>query len=69
MIQFFKNLFNLNKIVKEIKVQKIEINLLQNKIKQFEELANKAQDSADKLNKELVRLTNLENKFNKITTK
>ena len=69
MIQLFKNLFNLNKIVKEIKVQKIEINLLQNKIKQVEELANKAQDSTDKLSRELVRLTNLENKFNKITTK
>ena len=52
MIQFFKNLFNINEIVKEIEAQKIEINLLQNKIKN-----------------ELVRLTNLENKFNEITTK
>ena len=69
MIQFFKNLFNLNKIVKEVEAQKIEIELLQNKIKQVEELANKAQDSANKINNELVRLTNLENKFNEITTK
>lgn len=67
MIKFFKNLFNLNKIVKEIEAQKIEITLLKNKIKQVEELANKAQDSADKLSKELVRLTDLENKFNEIT--
>ena len=67
MIQFFKNLFNLNKIVKEIEAQKIEINLLKNKIKQVEELVNKAQDSANKINNELVRLTNLENKFNQIT--
>ena len=52
MIQFFKNLFNLNKIVKEIEAQKIEINLLKNK-----------------MNNELVRLTNLEDKFNEITTK
>lgn len=52
MIQFFKTLFNLNKIVKEIEAQKIEINLLRNKI-----------------NNELVKLTNLENKFNEITTK
>ena len=67
MIQFFKNLFNLNKIVKEVEANKIEIKLLQNKIKQVEELANKAQDSANKINNELVRLTNLENKFNQIT--
>lgn len=67
MIQFFKNLFNLNKIVKEIEAQKIEISLLRNKIKQVEELANKAQDSANKINNELVRLTDLENKFNQIT--
>ena len=52
MKQFFKNLFNLNKIVKEVEAQKIEINFLRNKI-----------------NNELVRLTNLENKFNEITTK
>lgn len=52
MIQFFKNLFNLNKIVKEIEAQKIEINLLKNK-----------------MNNELVRLTDLENKFNEITIK
>ena len=37
MIQFFKNLFNLNQIVKEIEAQKIEITLLKNKIKQVEE--------------------------------
>lgn len=67
MIKFFKNLFNLNKIVKEIEAQKIEITLLKNKIKQVEELASKAQDSINKINNELVRLTNLENKFNEIT--
>lgn len=69
MIQFFKNLFNLNKIVKEIEDKNIEINLLQDKIKQVEELANKAQGSANKINSELIRLTNLEDKFNEITTK
>ena len=69
MKQFFKNLFNLNKIVKEVEANKIEIDLLRNKIKQVEELANKVQNSADKLSKELVRLTNLENKFNEITIK
>lgn len=55
MKQFFKNLFNLNKIVNEL----IEV----------KKIASEAKNSTDKLNKDLVRLTNLENKFNEITTR
>ena len=66
MIKFFKNLFNLNKIVKQQEILIKELSELKLLVQKQETSLNKIKLSIEK---NLVNITKLENKFNEITTK